>query len=252
MILWYSGCGNSRFIAESLAKRLGNQELKFIPDAERENCRNPEHGGILGIVFPVYAWSVPNLVSDYLRKLRLEHKPDYVFAACTCGDNTGHTVRVLSKDLAKAGLQLDAFFVFQMPNTYINLKGFHLDSPELANSKIEASVKQLDQTVELIEKRAKGDYNKLLGNSPWLKTYIVKPLFYALLITDSKFRVSQECNGCGLCAKNCPLKNITMENGHPHWNGHCTQCNSCYHRCPKNAISFGKITNGMGQYYFNR
>jgi hypothetical protein len=34
MIFYFSGCGNSRFIAESIAQAI-NEPLVFIPDAER-------------------------------------------------------------------------------------------------------------------------------------------------------------------------------------------------------------------------
>lgn len=249
MILWYSGCGNSRFVADSLAARLGEKTV-FIPQADSLSFAE---GEILGIVFPVYAWSVPNLVSDFLRKVSMSGRPAYVFAACTCGDNTGYTARVLRKVLKRRGLELDAFFTFQMPNTYINLPGFKLDPPELAKSKIEGTVSKFDETVHFIGSRAKGDFYRLLGGSPFFKTYILKPLFYAFLITDRKFHAGEDCTGCGLCAKMCPLKNITMENGRPRWMGNCTNCDSCYHRCPKNAISFGKAAGkGTGQYCFKQ
>ena len=36
MIFYFSGCGNSRFIAESIAQAI-NESLVFIPEAERGN-----------------------------------------------------------------------------------------------------------------------------------------------------------------------------------------------------------------------
>ena len=251
MILWYSGCGNSRFVADQLSLKLSDSNMVFIPDAAREN-KTLEFGqdDVLGIVFPVYSWSVPKLVSEFLRKVRIIGKPSYIFAACTCGDETGLTIKHLKKDLAKQGLTLDAFFSFQMPETYINLPGFKLDTPENAERKISTTKESLEETVRLIQQRAKGNFDQLKGGSSFLKSNILKPLFYGLLITDRKFNVSDECISCGICAKNCPLQNITMENGRPKWNGHCTNCMSCYHRCPKNAINFGKASLGKGQYYF--
>ena len=253
MILWYSGCGNSRFIAGQLSEKLSDSNLVFIPEAARNNM-TLEFGpdDILGIVFPVYSWSVPRLVSDFLRKTKIIGKPSYIFAACTCGDETGLTIRHLKKDLSKQGLVLNAFFSFQMPETYINLPGFKLDTPENAERKIESARTQLDETVQLIRQRANGNFDRLKGGSSFLKSNILKPLFYGLLITDRKFRVSDQCIGCGICAKNCPLQNITMQNDRPEWNGHCTNCMSCYHRCPKNARNFGKATIGKGQYYFKQ
>ena len=253
MILWYSGCGNSRFVADTLSRELSDDNMVFIPQAAREN-RTLEFGpdDVLGIVFPVYSWSVPKLVSEFLRTAPIKGKPAYIFAACTCGDETGLTIRHLKKDLRKQGLTLDAFFSFQMPETYINRPGFKLDTPENARRKISATKTQLDETIKLIKQRSQGNFDQLKGGSSFLKSNILKPLFYGLLITDRKFTVSDACIDCGLCARNCPLQNITMENGRPKWNGHCTNCMSCYHRCPKNAINFGKASIGKGQYYFTQ
>ena len=227
--------------------------MVFIPEAARQGTVldfGPEE--ILGIVFPVYSWSVPKLVSEFLRKAKITGRPRYIFAAYTCGDETGLTIKHLKKDLSKQGLTLDAFFSFQMPETYINLPGFKLDTPENAQRKINATKTQLEDTVKLIQQRAIGNYDKLKGGSSFLKSNILRPLFYGLLITDRKFTVSDACIGCGLCAKNCPLQNITIENDRPKWNGHCTNCMSCYHRCPKNAINFGKNTVGKGQYFYKQ
>ena len=253
MILWYSGCGNSRFVADTLAHELGDDNMVFIPEAARQGT-TLEFGpdDVLGIVFPVYSWSVPKLVSEFLRTDRVKGKPAYIFAACTCGDETGLTEKHLRKDLKKQNLTLDAFFSFQMPETYVNLPGFKLDTPENAELKINGTKENLNEAVRLISQRAKGNFDKLKGGSSFLKSNILKPLFYGLLITDRKFRVSDSCIGCGICAKNCPLQNITIENDRPHWNGHCTNCMSCYHRCPKNAINFGKATIGKGQYYYKQ
>lgn len=253
MIIWYSGCGNSRFVADSLAEKLGEKKMLFIPDAARQGTA-PEFGQdeILGIVFPVYSWSVPRLVSKFLRTFKFKGKPSYIYVACTCGDQTGYTLKHLKKDLSKNGLELDAFFSFRMPETYINLPGFELDTPENATLKIEQTRIQIDETVRLIKSRTRGNFDKLEGSSAFLKSEILKPLFYGLLITDRKFNVSDDCNGCGLCSRSCPLLNITMENGRPRWNGNCTNCMSCYHRCPTNAVNFGKATLGKGQYFFGK
>ena len=35
----------------------------------------------------------------------------------------------------------------------------------------------------------------------------------------------------------------------PQWKNHCTLCLGCYHRCPQQAIRFGKYTEKKGQYH---
>ena len=56
MIFYFSGCGNSRFIAESIAQAL-NERLVFIPEAERENHfeYTLAEGERVGFVFPIYS-----------------------------------------------------------------------------------------------------------------------------------------------------------------------------------------------------
>ncbi|MCR5014409.1 MAG: EFR1 family ferrodoxin, partial [Bacteroidales bacterium] len=95
MIFYFSGCGNSRHVADTLAKAM-DETLVFIPDAEREGryeytLADDER---LGFVFPVYSWAPPKLVLDFVKKLHITAKPGYVYFACTCGDQCGHTEKI--------------------------------------------------------------------------------------------------------------------------------------------------------------
>lgn len=257
MIFYYSGCGNSRMAADQLAERLG-EKLVFIPDAARagEYCYTLEEGEMLGFVWPVYCWAPPELVLDFVSKLRLNVKPSYCWTVCTCGDTAGHTEKVWRKALRNAGrrmgggtmdLSLDAIYSVIMPETYINLKGMMLDTPEGAAMKVADAKVRLDEIAKSIAAHSK-ESSMILGPKPWLNTYLVRPLFYAFLVKDRYFTVSDACKGCGRCAEVCPLKNITIVDKRPHWNGNCTTCEACYHNCPANAIQFGKATLGKGQY----
>ena len=77
MIFYFSGCGNSKHVAETLATQL-NDTLVFIPEATRENRFNYPltESERLGFVFPVYAWAPPKLVLDFIHRLQLDSKPD--------------------------------------------------------------------------------------------------------------------------------------------------------------------------------
>jgi MinD superfamily P-loop ATPase len=54
--------------------------------------------------------------------------------------------------------------------------------------------------------------------------------------------VSERCNGCGICARICPVKNIDLAKGRPVWRYHCEQCLACLHWCPRSAEEYGKDT----------
>ena len=72
MIFYFSGCGNSKHVAEALATGL-NDTLVFIPEAAREGRYEYDlaEGERLGFVFPIYAWAPPKLVLDFIEKLKV-------------------------------------------------------------------------------------------------------------------------------------------------------------------------------------
>ena len=137
MIFYFSGCGNSRHVAETLAAKL-NDTLTFIPEATRNNQYDYTltDGERLGFVFPVYSWAPPRLVLDFVKRLQLADKPEYVYFACTCGDQCGQTEKIFRKALQEKNWELSACFSLIMPETYIAFTGFKLDTEENAKKKI--------------------------------------------------------------------------------------------------------------------
>ena len=252
MIFYFSGCGNSKHVAGTIAAGL-NDTLTFIPEAAREGRYDYTlaEGERLGFVFPIYSWAPPRLVLDFVKKLQLKAKPDYLYFACTCGDNCGLTEKVFRKAVEEKGWSLSACFSVQMPETYIGMAGFKLDTPENAKLKIDKADDLLKRNItRLINKEHFSEM--VVGSLAWLKTYLVNPGFNRSATDDSKYHVTEACIHCGKCVEACPLKNITLEEGRPKWLGHCTMCMGCYHHCPVNAIQYGKVTVGKGQYYFGK
>lgn len=249
MILYFSGCGNSRWVADTLAEAL-QERMEFVSDAPDEVDLQEDEA--LGFVFPVYAWAPPRLVVDYVRRMRLHGRPSYVWFVCTCGDEAGFTRQVFRRALKGKCLSLDAAFSLIMPETYLAFPGFSLDSPENENRKIDKAAAALPRIAALLASRERGRYEVKKGPLPLSKTYLLRPLFYRFIISDRKFHAEEGCIGCGRCERECPLHNIRMVEGRPVWNGNCTQCMSCYHHCPVNAIHYGLATRGKGQYYFGK
>ena len=68
MIFYFSGTGNSEWVAQQLAAQL-NEQLLFIPDEMRgEADYKLRPNEKLGFVFPVYAWRVPRFILRFIRK----------------------------------------------------------------------------------------------------------------------------------------------------------------------------------------
>ena len=69
MIYYFSGTGNSRFIAEGIAKKINDKLLSLTP-----LMKSSDEGVLLEsdkpfvFVLPIYAWRVPRPVDEFIKK----------------------------------------------------------------------------------------------------------------------------------------------------------------------------------------
>ena len=251
MIFYFSGTGNTKWMAQQLAQATGEQ-LLYIPDELRKGKLQYtlQEGERLGFCFPTHGWQPPRIVRTFIRNASFNLPPSsYVYAATTCGDNMGHAMRILDKELGKKGMKTDARFAVVMPESNVCFSFLHLDTPEREQQKIEAAKGKVAKICEIIKNRQRGIEDLVKGAIPFTYTYVLGGYYNKHLITDKHFWVDEEaCIQCGLCAKLCPVDDI--EGLPPHWkhDGSCTNCLACYHHCPQHAIHWGKMQ--RGQYYF--
>lgn len=252
MIYYFSGTGNSKFVASSLGKLL-NQEIKFIPEVEVEE-ENPDENGY-GLIFPVYSWGIPPIVKEFVDNFsegfweRLNVLQSKVWCIAVCGDEIGLTADMLIK-LFKGKTKIESIWSVIMPNNYVLLPGFDVDPKQLENEKLAAIPNRLLKIADGIMSGIK-TIDVIVGKFPYIKSKLIYPLFVKWGIFPSKWHYTESCIGCGKCAKICPLLNIKLnENRHPQWNNHCCSCLACYHICPVHAVEYGKETTKKGQYFF--
>lgn len=242
MIYYFSGTGNSRYIAEQLADKMTDRAT-FIPTADFNGYTD-----VIGFVFPIYSWGVPPIVLDFIESLpHCENRNIYSYMVATCGDDIGLSTEMLRDALTKKGITLNAAFSIQMPNTYVLLPGFDVDSTEVENKKLKAAELRINEIANMLNNR-KEVIDVTKGSIPWLKTKVVYPLFTKYGIDTKKWHTTIDCTGCGMCSKICPVSNISIVDGHPKWGKQCVSCTACYHTCPHNAIKYGNLTTKKGQY----
>lgn len=252
MIFCFSSTGNSLWVAERIGRQLDEQvfSINSISKAGFNACEYEfSENERLILVCPVHGWTVPPLIDTLFQKIHFEGNPVAVYAVLTCGDDCGTTDEYVRKMFQNKGFTMDACFSVTMPNDYVLMSGFNVDSDEVQNNKLLAASTVVDKISRRIRWRVKGNGGFYTpGPFPWTKSHIISPLFRKLKYGGTRFWVTDECVGCSLCSHVCPTNNIRMHDGHPQWRHHCIQCAACYHRCPKHAIQYGKITKGKGQY----
>lgn len=252
MILYFSGTGNSKYVALRLAELLGDEVYSINNALKVKRWGKFVVSDRIILACPTYAWRIPRIVVDWIEKSSFCGAKD-MFFVMTCGDsihNAGHYNRKLCR---KKGFNYRGTTHVIMPENYIAM--FNAPSLEKATRIVdnaEHCIKKIAEEIkrgELLETHMK---KTLLAD--WFMSGPVNKLFYLLKIKASPFRVTDACINCGLCAKVCPLNNISIvqtETGTkamPQWADKCTHCMACICLCPKEAIEYGKISEGKVRY----
>lgn len=243
MIYYFSGTGNSKWVAGELARLTGDEAQAIPPLMEHAASEGIcLRGPRIGVVFPVYAWGAPDMVERFCRKL-VPDRADYLYAVCTCGDEAGSAMKRL-----KRFFNWESAWSLAMPNNYII--GYDVDGSELEEKKIEAARIKLLRISQAIAMNTR-EYDVHAGFAAGVKTLLIRPLFNAFARRTKPFRVTGDCSGCGLCARICPVRAIQLEDGAPRWvRKNCAQCMGCINRCPERAIQYGARTASKGRYSF--
>ena len=260
MIFYFSGTGNTKWVAQQLATATGDS-LFFIPEELRKGTLRYElkEDERLGFCFPTHGWQPPHIVRDFIRRATFIlpsahdslHPSVYCYAVTTCGDNMGEAMTILNKELARHGLEAETQFSVIMPESYVCLPFMYTDSEERVAEKMENARRQLIHISRIIKDCKRGIVELERGATPRLYSYVIGGYFNRKMITDKKFTVDADiCTRCGRCVSVCPVENI--QGTPPQWqhNGQCTMCLACYHHCPVHAINYGDITRRRGQYFF--
>ncbi len=253
MILYFTGTGNTGLAVQELGRLLGDSDIREMsPEQLLQPAETPiscnTKCDIVVWAFPTYSWGIPPVVEEVLRKSPFDSAVGNAVhhMLTTCGDDMGYVDRQWRSIMKKRSVKTGGAYAVVMPNTYTLMKGFDVDSPELAAAKLAAMRGAISAVADSI--KTDGQDIVVRKSFSWIKTHIIYPWFKRFAMSPKPFGTTGGCTGCGLCARSCPMDNIKMRDGLPHWDNRCALCLRCYHRCPQHAVCYGKATAGKGQY----
>ena len=234
-IYWFSGTGNSLYAAKGLAAELGNTQLVQITDASPSGIVGGK-GEKIGVVFPSYCLNLPRVVRTFVEKLEI--KPDtYIFAIVTMGGPGHGSIAAMKKALKAKGHSLDYGRGLRMPSNYVML--YNPAEPSKADKmkgKVDTQIRTFATDITAGKQSVKSI------------PFSMQTLYKNTASLDTKFTAGNNCTGCALCEKICPVKNIGMENGKPKWLHRCEHCVACISWCPAKAIEYGNKTQSRRRY----
>lgn len=252
MIIYFSGTGNSRHVASLLQQRMKGEMVKIDAksiDTASTTHLSPDSDEPLIWVFPIYSWGVPPVVVKYMSAINGDLARNKHYMVCTCGDDIGLAHKQWRDIMRSRGWNAVTAYSVQMPNTYVTFPGFDIDTEEVEADKLSRCCKRIDHIVSCIKSGTPGD-DVVTGGMKWIKSRMIYPLFIRRMMSPRPFHyLDNQCIGCGLCVKACPMDNVTLDENHrPQWGDNCAMCLACYHACPKHAVAYGRLTDKKGQY----
>jgi ferredoxin/flavodoxin len=243
-IFYYTGTGNSLWVARKLAEGLGDAEVVSIVAWMKE--KQPVQSEVVGIVFPVHMWGVPESVLRFIKDLS-EFHARYVFTVGVDAGQVSNSLVQMKDVLLKKGIILDGGFEIRLPSNYIPWGG--PGTKEEQSNRFTAAAQKISSIVDYIKKRDNGTVEKGPLWQRILLTQLYKMSFPRVSGMDEAFFADEKCNGCGICVRVCPANNVTLIEGKPAWNHHCEQCFACLQWCPKEAIQAGRNTHKYERYH---
>jgi formate hydrogenlyase subunit 6/NADH:ubiquinone oxidoreductase subunit I/flavodoxin len=261
-IYYFTGTGNSIVVAKEISEKIDGEIISIASVIDKQKIEIK--ADIFGIVFPCYLaqlYGLPLIIERFIEKIE-NIKGKYIFAIITYGGygpvNAIPTVNSLRKLISSNGGKLALGFSIKLPLN--NLDYEHIPIPISQNrekmfmkcnqkiDKICRTIRKLKRRDSAIKIHIADVFSRFVQNI--LGSYVLESLkknalepqnsslgFKQLIpLTDKSITVNDNCTGCGICSKICPVNNIRIENSKPIWLHRCEMCFACDEWCPQKAI----------------
>ena len=244
MIAYFTGTGNSRYVAERIAAAVHDELLSLNEKIKNNDTTSVPVDGALVVVTPTYAWRIPRAVNTWIEETELTGAREIYFVM-TCGGEIGNAAKYNRLLCAKKRCRYMGTAEIVMPENYIAM--FDAPDEKEAAQIIKAAEPSIQRAADCIKK---GEMLPAPRNNIYdrFMSLAINPVFYSTCVKDRAFVTDERCVDCGKCAELCPMNNIVIEGGRPIWRGNCTHCMACICYCPMDAIEYGKKSVGKPRY----
>ena len=244
MVLYFSGTGNSRYIAKRIADISGDEIVSINDKIKKQDFSKVEADTRLVFAVPTYAWRIPKTVEQWIQRVDFPHEMKAWFVM-TCGDEIGNAPKYIKRLCEGKHFLYMGTGQVVMPENYIAM--FAVPKPATAQKIIRNAEPEIDRIAGLIAEE-KPIPDRKVSAVDRMKSSVVNPAFYRLFVKADAFFANDACMGCGLCVKKCPLNNVELKDKKPVWGKQCTHCMACISYCPVQAIEYGKKSAGKPRY----
>ena len=130
MVVYFSGTGNSKYVAERIAGSLQEKLLCMNERIKSGNTGSVKTGENLVVVVPTYAWRIPRVVSDWIGQTEFVGAKN-VWYVMSCGSGIGGADIYNRKLSEKKGIKHMGTAQIIMPENYIAM----FNAPDVEKAK---------------------------------------------------------------------------------------------------------------------
>lgn len=225
MLFYFTGTGNSLYVAKQLEKNplsipqvIHSENLSFQDDK-------------IGIVCPIFGHEVPEMVKKFLEKATFS--TEYFYIILTYGKRQGGAAELANELIKSLGMKVNYINTIVMVDNYLPV--FDMNEEKVLDKKVDEQIAKIkkdikDRKCEIQvateeDKKVHNMYLEIRKNMP-------EDAFINL------FNITDKCTGCGVCTKVCPVGCYHIENGKAiQESDGCQTCMACIHNCPQKAIT---------------
>jgi len=252
-LFFMSGTGNSyrnaKWIEAEAAGRGLDADLYLVP-ATHPASVSIRQETLFGFVMPTHGFTTPWPMIKFVLKLS-RGRGAHAFAIVGRGGSKvggthipgveGTACYLMALLLFLKGFNVRGVLALDMPANWV--VAYPAPAPAKAAAIMDrARARTLAFFARLLEgKRSFGGWIGLFFG------FLLLPVSIAYLLIGrfflaKLFFASNDCNGCGLCARNCSYGGIKMKGSEkpwPYWTYNCESCMRCMAYCPEKAVEAG-------------
>lgn len=233
-MIYFSGTGNSKYIAETFSTEMN--ALCHSIEEPQEFGELIKQNEIIGFCYPTYGSRIPRIMREFVLSHINLLKGKKLIVLSTQLIFSGDGARVFTDLLPKGHAEVIYAEHFNMPNNLCNFPIFKVtngDENRKCLSAADQKIKKVCCNIKkgIAKKRGFNLFSRCLGliQGASLPSMEMK--------SKSSAKTDVDCNGCGICVKNCPMSNLELVNKEVKQKDNCTLCYRCVNTCPQKAIT---------------
>ncbi len=247
VVIYFSGTGNTRFIAKKFSKIMDCKSYSIEEDVDFTKII--AESSTIALCYPIHFSQSPLMFMDFVSKYKNEFKGKKIISLCSQQCYSGDGARSIV-DLLE---DVEVIYAehFNMQNNITCMPIYYKLTKRNNERCLKHTCKKIKKVARDINRgkvKLKGfnDFSKMLGKTQHLSPEsIAKKQAKAVKIRDN-------CVLCEKCVKCCPTKNLSTNNSSIVADNKCTFCMRCVNTCPTKSISVLLHGNVKEQYLLSK